>query len=90
VADWPVWVTVASPLILGIGLVSLRPTLWAWLGPWPERLSRLTRLQWLFRFSWWGVNQLSESWGNALRVVEGAGYMGWVLVAVLMGYLLIR
>ncbi|MCC6166318.1 MAG: hypothetical protein IT329_03735 [Caldilineaceae bacterium] len=90
VADWPVWVAVSLPLALGIGLVSLRPTLWAALGLWPERLSRLTRLQWLFRLSWWSVNQVSDSWGNVLRVVEGAGYMGWVMVAILMGYLLLQ
>src|SRR5690606_31511784 len=90
VAEWPVWVAVSLPLILGIGLVSVRPTLWALLDPWPERLSRLTRLQWLFSFSWWSVNQVSEVWGNVLRVVEGAGYMGWVVVAIVMGYLLVR
>lgn len=90
VADWPVWVAVSLPLAAGIGLVSLRPTLWAALGPWPERLSRMTRLQWLFRFSWWGVNQVSDSWGSVVRIVEGAGYMGWVLVAILMGYLLLQ
>jgi hypothetical protein len=90
VADWPVWVAVSLPLAAGIGLVSLRPTLWSALGRWPERLSRLTRLQWLFGFSWWGLNQVSDSWGSVLRVVEGAGYMGWVMVAVLMGYLLLQ
>lgn len=90
VADWPVWVAVSLPLILGIALVSLRPTVWAALGPWPERLSRLTRLQWLFRFSWWGVNQASNGWGGVLRVLEGAGYMGWVMVAILMAYLLLQ
>lgn len=90
VAEWPVWVTVSLPLIFGIVLVTLRPTLWPALGRWPERLSQLTRLQWLFRISWWGVNQVSDSWGNVLRVVEGAGYMGWVLVVLLLGYLLVQ
>jgi hypothetical protein len=90
VAEWPVWVAVSAPLALGIALVSVRPALWALLGAWPERLSRLTRLQWLFSFSWWAVNQASGGWGNVLRVVEGAGYMGWVIVVILMGYLLIR
>jgi hypothetical protein len=28
-------------------------------------------------------------WGVALRVVEGAGYMGWVIVLVVIGYLLV-
>jgi hypothetical protein len=90
VAEWPVWVAVSAPLALGIILVSIRPMLWNMLGPWPERLSRLTRLQWLFRFIWWGVNQISDSWGNVLRVVEGAGYIGWAVVVILMGYLLVR
>lgn len=90
VAEWPVWIAVSLPLILGIALVSLRPALWAALGRWPERLSKLTRLQWLFRLSWWGMNQVSDSWGSVLRVVEGAGYMGWVMVAVLMAYLLLQ
>lgn len=90
VAEWPVWVTVALPLIIGITVVSNQPALWAQLGPWPERMSRLTRLQWLFRFSWWGVNQVSDGWGSAVRVVEGAGYMGWVLVISYMVFLLTR
>ncbi len=90
VAEWPVWVTVALPVIVGIAIVSNQPALWAQLGPWPARMSRLTRLQWLFRFSWWGVTQVSEGWGNAVRVIEGAGYMGWVLVFSFMAYLLTR
>lgn len=90
VAEWPVWVTVATPLLLGIVLVSVRPALWKRLGPWPERVSRLTQLKWLFDFTWWGVNRVSGAWGNVLRVVEGAGYVGWVMVVFIMGYLLVR
>ena len=90
VADWPVWVTVAIPLALGISLVSNQPALWLQLGPWPTRLNRLTRLQWLFRLAWWGVNQISEGWGSAVRLIEGAGYMGWVIVIMLLGYFLVR
>jgi hypothetical protein len=90
VAEWPVLVTVALPLAVGILLVSNQPILWAQLGQWPQRLSRLTRLQWLFRLSWWGMNQVSIGWASVLQVVEGAGYMGWVLVLFLMIFLLIR
>ncbi len=90
VADWPVWVTVAAPLALGITLVSHQPALWLQLGPWPMRLNRLTRLQWLFRVAWWGSTRVSEGWGSAVRLVEGAGYMGWVVVIMLLGYLLVR
>ena len=90
VAEWPVWVTVAAPLALGITLVSNQPALWLQLGPWPARFNRLTRLQWLFRLGWWGANQVSDGWGSAVRLIEGAGYMGWVVVIVLLGYLLVR
>lgn len=90
VAEWPVLVTVALPLIAGIVLVSNQPSLWAQLGPWPQRLHLFTRLQWLFRLTWWGVNQLGAGWAAALRVVEGAGYVGWMLVFFVMTYLLVR
>jgi hypothetical protein len=90
VAEWPVWVTIGVPLLLGITLVSNQPGLWLQLGPWPTRLNRLTRLQWLFRLGWWSANQASETWGSAVRLVEGAGYMGWVAVIMLLGYLLVR
>jgi hypothetical protein len=90
VAEWPVLLTVALPLAIGILLVSNQPVLWAQLGHWPQRISQLTRLQWLFRLSWWGLNQVSAGWAGVLQVVEGAGYMGWVLVLFLMIFLLIR
>jgi hypothetical protein len=90
IAEWPVLVTVALPLAMGILLVSNQPVLWAQLGQWPQRINRLTRLQWLFRLSWWGMNQISAGWASVLQVIEGAGYMGWVLVLFLMIFLLIR
>src|SRR5690606_13142219 len=72
IAEWPVWVAVALPLAMGILLVSNQPALWAQLGPWPQRISQVTRLQWLFRLTWWGMNQASIGWSNVLQVVEGA------------------
>jgi hypothetical protein len=90
IAEWPVLITVALPLAMGTLLVSNQPALWAYLGPWPQRINQITRLQWLFRLSWWSMNQLSAGWGGVLKVVEGAGYMGWVLVLALMLFLLLR
>ncbi|MEZ4719641.1 MAG: hypothetical protein R2851_26680 [Caldilineaceae bacterium] len=90
VAEMPVWITLSLPMIVGIALVWLRPLLWAQAGPLFDRLGRLARLEWLFDISWWGVNQGSNIWGNALRVVEGPGYIGWAAVLALLGYLLIR
>ena len=33
---------------------------------------------------------MTEVWGNATRVLEGAGYMGWLLVFILISYLLVQ
>lgn len=90
VADLPVWVTLALPLLAGIGLVWLRPRALDILGDWPGRINRLVRLDWLFSFAWWAANRASEVWWNGLRVVEGAGYMGWLIVILLMGYFLMQ
>jgi len=88
VADFPVWVTLSLPLLAGIGLVWLRPKIWIFVGNWPDRLNGFVRLDWLFSFGWWLADRTSEIWWNTLRVVEGAGYMGWLMVVLLMGYLL--
>jgi hypothetical protein len=88
VADPPVWVTLALPLALGIGLVWLRPRVWPQLGEWPNTISRFASLEWLFDLFWWGIARISRIWGNAVRVLEGAGYMGWALIVFLILYLL--
>ena len=90
VAGGAVWVTLALPLLLGFALVWARPRLWPRLREWPNRISRLTQLEWLFRLSMWSVDRVALLGNNGLRVVEGAGYMGWFLVFLLAAFLLIR
>lgn len=90
VAEAPVWIAVAMPLVLGIGLVIARPTLWATFGGVLNNVGTFTRLEWLFRISWWFIDRVSDAWGQALHLLEGAGYVGWVIVFLLMGYLLVR
>ena len=87
-AEVVVWITLGLPLMLGILLWMISPQFLARLSNWPERISRFTRLEWLFQFSWWGANRVSDTWGNAVGVLEGAGYIGWLAVFVLFGYLL--
>ena len=89
VADGVVWITLSLPLLLGMGLAVSRPRFWHGLGRWPGRISHFTRLEWFFQASWWSINRASETWGNAIGVVEGAGYMGWLAVFALFCYLLI-
>ncbi|MEM7133033.1 MAG: hypothetical protein AAF702_42420, partial [Chloroflexota bacterium] len=89
VADTVVWLTLGLPLVLGILFAMFTPRFLYYLSEWPERISQFTRLEWLFQLSWWSANRISDTWGNAVGVVEGAGYIGWLVVFVLFGYLLV-
>ncbi len=88
VAEAPVWITLAIPLALGIGLVWVRPRLWPYLGELPGTISRFASLEWLFDLFWWFIARVSRIWGNVVGVIEGAGYMGWALIVFLILYLL--
>ncbi len=89
VAERPVWITLIVPLLLGVPLAIWRRPVWRGLGLWPERISRVSRLDWLMRGAWWSASQGSAAWGNAVVVLEGAGYLGWIAVFALLGYLLL-
>ena len=85
-----IWITVALPLFMGFGLVWLRPKIWGRIGNGAGQLHRLIRLDWFFNLGWWILQHMTEVWGNATRVLEGAGYMGWLLVFILISYLLVQ
>jgi hypothetical protein len=90
VAGISVWITLGLPLLLGFGLVWLRPRIWPQLGEWPNRISRFSQLEWLFRLSMWGIDRLAMVGNNAVHVVEGAGHLGWFLIVMLIAFLLFR
>ncbi len=90
VAPLPVWITLALPLVAGIVMVWWLPQPRIFAGGWPDHVNRVVRLDWLFRLAWWSADRTSDIWGNALRVVEGAGYLGWLAVLVLVGYLMMQ
>lgn len=90
VAGGDVWLTLIAPLLLGFGLVWLRPKIWPALGDWPNRLSRISQLEWFFRLTVWAIDRSAQIGNSALRVVEGAGYVGWFIVILLIGLVLIR
>ncbi len=90
VAGVNVWITLGLPLLLGFGLVWLRPRVWPQLHAWPNRISRFSQLEWLFRLSMWGLDRLALAGNNAIHVVEGAGALGWFLVFMLIAFILLR
>ncbi len=90
VAELPVWIPPTASLLLGAALVWLAPRA-------PERvqsglgtLGSLLRLDWFYQGTSWSMSQLSARWGSGFSVVEGAGYLGWMLALVIMAWLLIQ
>jgi len=90
VAGVEVWITLALPLLLGFGLVWLHPRVGVRLGDLPGRISRFSQLEWLFNLTVWSIDRGAQIGSHGLRVVEGAGYVGWALAMILLGWLLVR
>lgn len=88
VAGWHVWLTLAGPLFLGMGLALLRPYVWL-SGPWPERVSGFAALDWFPRLVEWGTSRTSYVWDIGLEIFEGAGYVGWLVAFAAIGYFLL-
>ena len=90
VAGAEVWITLALPLLLGFGLVWLYPRVGPQLGRLPHQISRVSQLEWLFNLMVWSIDRGAQIGNHGLRVVEGAGYIGWALAMILLGWLLVR
>jgi hypothetical protein len=85
-----IWARLLAISALALWLsYSWKPALTSW-----QRLqdgvARVARLDWVY-----GLVQISARaswafWQAVLRIVEGEGYVGWVMLALLLGWLLIR
>lgn len=103
VASWQVWLTLAGPLTLGIGLVVLRSQISLRLNSpgaatgatpslrdWPGRVAQFTALDWFSRITRWGTSSAGHVWDASLEIVEGAGHIGWVIVFGILGFFLLN
>lgn len=89
VAPPPVWIPLIVTLLIGVTLIYLAPKLSQRANETLGRIGSILRLDWLFQGTAWSFGQLSTHWGAAFGVIEGAGYMGWMLILVLLAYILI-
>jgi hypothetical protein len=89
VAGPSVWLTLGIPLLLGMALALVRPRFWSLLGKWPDRFSHFAGLEWLARIFDWSTTRTTSLWSTSLEVVEGAGYVGWLITFVVVGYFLL-
>jgi hypothetical protein len=90
VAGSEVWAVLSIPLAIGFGLVWLHPRVWPYLGTLPNRISRISQLEWFFNLFIWGIERAAQWGASGLRVIEGAGYFGWFLALLFLGLLLVR
>jgi hypothetical protein len=88
VAGPSVWITLGVPLLLGIGVSVIRPRFWPYLGRYPDLLSRLASLEWLAEGGRRSVGLVSVLWERLFDMFEGAGYVAWATVFVLVAFFL--
>jgi len=89
VAELPVWIPLLASLGIGLALVYITPQLPVRIQDVLGRLGSVLRLDWFYQGTSWSLGQISSRWGAGFSVIEGAGYMGWMLAFVLLAYLLI-
>jgi hypothetical protein len=89
VAGLQVWLTLGLPLLVGMGLAVVRPRFWSFFGEWPDHLSRIAGLEWFSQMFDWGSRRTSSLWEASLEVVEGTGYVGWLVTLIVVGYFLL-
>jgi hypothetical protein len=89
VAGPSVWLTLGAPLILGMALALVRPHFWSFLGKWPDHVSHFAGLEWVSRVFDWGATSTTSLWSAGLEVVEGTGYVGWLVTFLVVGYFLL-
>ncbi len=89
VAELAVWIPLLVSLGIGMTLIYLSPYMPPRLQVALAQLGSLLRLDWFYQGTGWSLGQLSSRRGSGFSVIEGAGYMGWMLAFILLAYLLI-
>lgn len=89
VADARVWLTLALPLLLGMIVAVVRPSVWSLLGPWPDRLANFAGLEWFSQAMAWGGRRSASAWETTTDVLEGRGAIGWLVALSLIGVFLL-
>ncbi|HNS02954.1 MAG TPA: hypothetical protein PKM78_11305 [Anaerolineae bacterium] len=79
---------IVAALALGVLFHRLAQQPEAWFGRWRPRLGRAVGLSWLLAGAAWLAGWIELGWRNALLIVEGEGYLGWVALALLIAILL--
>ncbi|MEI2690016.1 MAG: hypothetical protein V9H69_09975 [Anaerolineae bacterium] len=80
---------ILAALALGIGFYQVAQQPASFFQRWQQRLGAATGLGWLLAGAGWLAGWIDLGWRNALLIVEGEGYFGWVILALLLALLVV-
>jgi hypothetical protein len=84
------WAAMLLPAVGAVALYRSQDTLTAWLEEWWPLVRPVLDAQWVFRTAERIARVVGAVMWSAGRVIEGAGYMAWVLLFCLVALLLLR
>jgi hypothetical protein len=85
----PVWAALLLPVVGGVVLYRQQDVTLVLVQDWGRLLGRLTAVDWVYRAAENGLSRVRALIWGATQVIEGAGYMAWVLVVCLVLLLLV-
>jgi formate hydrogenlyase subunit 3/multisubunit Na+/H+ antiporter MnhD subunit len=86
---WQLLAIVAA-LALGAGFYQLAQQPASLFKQWQQRLAAAAGLRWILAGLGWLLQWIELGWRNALLVVEGEGYLGWVVLVLLLAVLAVQ
>jgi hypothetical protein len=78
---------IGAALALGVGFYRVAQQPASLYQRWQQRLGAATGLGWLLAGAGWLAGWIELGWRNALLIVEGEGYFGWVMLVFLLALL---
>ena len=86
-ATWATWVSLLLPWAGGALLTWRRERIFAGLRGWRRAVSRVVSLEWGYGVLGWMVEQTAAVLRGLAAVLEGEGYLGWLGLTALLGWL---
>ena len=84
------FLAIVAALALGAGFYQLAQQPDSLFKQWQKRLAAAAGLGWILAGLGWLLQWIELGWRNALLVVEGEGYLGWVVLVLLLAVLVVQ
>ena len=85
-----VWGSLAISGLAGVALGWLHPRVFAYMRGWQETISTVVSLDWLYRGLIFALQSAGDGLAYFARLSEGEGYVGWVVLAALVLWVLLK